>query len=306
MKKIIITGSNGFLGSYITEEFSSNSWEITGIDRKHESQRAEFDQKIEISHIQSVVPSKIFEDTLLSQQPEIFIHAAGPSSVSESIKNPLKDFEGSVNFLFYVMDALRRCSPKTRIIFLSSAAVYGNPILIPISETATSHPISPYGYHKMICEKLIEEFFIAYKIRGCSARVFSAYGPGQKKMVLWDICQKALKGTTVNLYGTGNETRDLIHAKDVARCIYLIAENGSFTAETYNVGNGVEVPVNTLAEEMLQALNSPNDIVFNQIEREGDPLRWCADISRIQALGYKSTISLKEGVQGYVEWVKRL
>ncbi|MGA9620537.1 NAD-dependent epimerase/dehydratase family protein [Methanoregula sp.] len=302
MKKIIITGSNGFLGSHIAEEFSRNSWHVTGIDRRPGSQKTEC--KTHISHIQSEVPSIHFDEILLSQQPELLIHAAGPSSVSDSIKNPLQDFEGSIMFFFNVLDAIRRCSPQTRLIFLSSAAVYGNPTTLPISETAPRHPISPYGFHKMICEKLIEEFFTIYKIRSCSARIFSSYGPGQKKMVLWDISRKALEGSSVNLFGSGKETRDLIHTTDLSRCIRLIAENGSFSAESYNIGNGVELSISTLAKEMVHALGTNNDIVFNQKVKEGDPLRWCADISRIQALGYRSTVSLTEGLQGYAEWVK--
>jgi len=304
MRNAIVTGSNGFLGSYIAEEFSRNSWAVTGIDRRPVSQEAGFDQPKQIYHIQSVVPSSSFDEILLSQQPEILIHAAGPSSVSDSIKNPVHDFEGSVRFLFNVLDALRRCSPKTRLIFLSSAAVYGNPTSLPISETAPRNPISPYGFHKMICEKLIEEFFSAYKIKSCSARIFSSYGPGQKKMVLWDIGQKALKGTPVTLYGTGNETRDLIHATDLSRCIRLIAENGSFLAESYNVGNGIEITINMLAKKMIHSLGTNNALVFNQKVRMGDPCRWCADISKIRALGYRSTISLAEGLHGYAEWVK--
>ena len=304
MRNAIVTGSNGFLGSYIAEEFSRNSWVVTGIDRRPVSQEAGFDQITQISHIQSVVPSTVFDEILLSQQPEIFIHAAGPSSVSDSIKNPVHDFEGSVRFLFNVLDALRRCSPRTRLIFLSSAAVYGNPTTLPISETTPLYPISPYGFHKMICEKLIEEFFSVYKIKSCSTRIFSSYGPGQKKMVLWDIGQKALKGTPVNLHGTGNETRDLIHANDLSRCIRLIAENGSFSAESYNIGNGIEISINTLAKKMIHSLGTDNDIVFNQKVLVGDPLRWCADISKIRALGYRSTISLAEGLHDYAEWVK--
>ena len=123
-------------------------------------------------------------------------------------------------------------------------------------------------------------------------------------MVLWDISRKALAGTTVNLYGKGNETRDLIHAKDLSRCIRLIAEKGSFSAEFYNIGNGIELSINTLAKEMIRALVTDNDIVFNQKVKEGDPLQWCADISKIRALGYRSTVSLTEGLQDYAEWVK--
>lgn len=306
MKQALITGSNGFLGSYIAEEFSRNSWVVTGIDRRLVSWNSELDQKPQISHIQSLVPSKSFDEILVSQQPDIFIHAAGPSSVSDSIHNPVQDFEGSVRFLFNVLDALRRCSPKTRLIFLSSAAVYGNPTKLPVSESTSLRPISPYGFHKMICEKLLEEFFSIYKIRSCSARIFSSYGPGQKKMVLWDIGQKALNGTTVNLFGTGDETRDLIHAKDLARCIRLIAENGSFSGESYNIGNGIEISISTIAKKMIHALGTKNDIEFNQRIKKGDPLRWYADISKIRALGYNPAVSLSDGLHEYAEWIKTL
>jgi nucleoside-diphosphate-sugar epimerase len=122
---------------------------------------------------------------------------------------------------------------------------------------------------------------------------------------MWDICQKAMNDRTVVLYGTGNETRDFIHAKDLAKCIHIIAEKGSFNADIYPVANGVEVSIQELAQRLVHALGGNSLVRFNGIIRLGDPLRWKADNSRIRTLGYSPAISLQKGLEDYTQWIKQ-
>jgi len=191
------------------------------------------------------------------------------------------------------------------VVFLSSAAVYGNPASIPIDEEGPLRPISPYGFHKLLSEKLAEEFHVVYGLRTCIVRIFSAYGPGLQRQVLWDICQKALSEPVVQLLGTGRETRDFVHASDVARGIRTVLEHASFQSEAYNLATGVETTIQDLASKLLNALDVTSSISFDGTVRQGDPMRWQADISRLSKLGFCPRISLAEGTRDYTRWVLR-
>jgi UDP-glucose 4-epimerase len=222
--------------------------------------------------------------------------------VGNSLADPAADFQGSVVALACVLDAARRIVPACRVLFLSSAAVYGDPAGLPISEQTPHWPLSPYGYHKSLCERLLEEYWSVYGLPGASLRLFSAYGPGLKRQVMWDVCQKVLRSDEVELFGTGEETRDFVHARDIGRAIALLLERAAFQAEAYNLASGEETRIADLARMIARALGRSVRLRFSGESRRGDPLRWRADLTRITGLGYRQGIPLEHGVAEYVAW----
>jgi UDP-glucose 4-epimerase len=301
VKKVVITGSNGFIGSRLSMHYTSSGYRVYGIDRPAMMNRSL--QRIpELSYYPMNLPDPLLENLLDEWQPDLLIHTAGSSSVPFSVLNPLGDFNGSVQLFYHVLDTVRRAIPSCIIIFLSSAAVYGNPIKLPVSEHDLICPVSPYGYHKFLCEKISEEFCKLYQLKVCSIRIFSAYGPGLMRQVLWDICNKAINDPVVSLFGTGKETRDFIHVADIAQAIHLVGSNASFLSESYNIASGIETPIAELASLVVDAIGNSKEIVFTREKRTGDPLRWKADIRKISDLGYSPKVDLKSGVQEYVKW----
>lgn len=248
------------------------------------------------------LPDPQMETRIKEWQPDLLIHAAAPSSVSFSVANPLGDFIGSAYLFFHLLDAVRRSAPDCKVIFLSSAAVYGNPSRLPVSEHAGIRPVSPYGYHKSLCEQIAAEFHHLYGIRICSVRIFSAYGPGLMRQVMWDICKKAVNDPSVELMGTGEESRDFVHVSDIAQALRSVALHADFNAEAYNLGNGLETTIGELASLIVQTLGGKSPITFTGEQREGDPLRWRADIAKLSALGYRHQMPLDKGIRDYVEW----
>jgi UDP-glucose 4-epimerase len=192
----------------------------------------------------------------------------------------------------------------SRLIYLSSAAVYGNPEKLPIQETQSFNPISPYGFHKLMSEQLCMEFFKIYNLPTASARIFSAYGPGLRRQVLWDICQKALTQPALKLLGTGEESRDFIHGRDVAKAIYLLAEKAPCQAEVYNLANGVETTIRELAELVLDKIGQPIPLEFDGSIRVGNPVNWQADINRLTQLGFAPEVPLERGINIYAQWCR--
>jgi UDP-glucose 4-epimerase len=221
------------------------------------------------------------------------------------VAGPLADFEGSVRIHAHVLDAVRRNAPEARVITLSSAAVYGNPQSLPIAEDSILAPISPYGYHKVLCETLLKEYYTVYGVQSAALRIFSAYGAGLRRQLLWDVCEKATAGE-VRLFGTGEETRDFIHADDVARACLAIAEGAPMHGEPYNVASGDETTVREVAERLVGEIAQGLPIHFTGEVRLGDPLRWQADISSVRALGFQPRVSLAEGVADYATWYESL
>lgn len=301
MKKILITGVNGFIGHSAAVYFG-NEYEVYGMDISTEY-RGEGEK---INYYQCNMSQSPAELSMIvtSIQPDVILHCAGSANVGASVVNPMADLDGNLHSLYQLLIALKSIEKKPKMIFMSSAGVYGNPKQLPIKETDEPAPISPYGLHKLMCEQLCHYFneVHGYKIR--SIRIFSAYGSGLRKQILWDMYQKYQNQGTIPLFGTGDETRDFIHVSDILQAIEcILAYDGE--EEIFNVANGEEVSIKELAHTYARKLGESEDIVsFNGETKAGDPLNWRADISLLKKIGYTKRMELAEGVGSYVEWVK--
>lgn len=291
----LVTGACGFLGSRIAEQLAGNEYRVVGIDR------GIGDAPAGIQCLAMSLPGDAFSEILATEQPSLIVHTAGPASVAASVADPLADFEGSVRVHAHVLEAVRLTVPDARFITLSSAAVYGNPSVLPIAEDAPLAPISPYGHHKAMCEALLREYSSIFGMKTCALRIFSAYGAGLKRQLLWDVCEKATAGS-VRLFGTGDETRDFIHADDVARAVLTLAEGAAFEGEAYNAATGNETSVREVVTQLVGAFAPGVAVEFSGEQRAGDPLRWRADIARIRGLGFEPSRSLADGLAEYVAW----
>jgi UDP-glucose 4-epimerase len=215
--------------------------------------------------------------------------------------DPAADYYSGPVLTFEVLNALRLHAPECRFIFLSSAAVYGNPNIIPVSETQPAAPISPYGFHKWQGELLCREFSQVYGVPTASARIFSAYGPGLRRQVVWDICQKALGGGLLVLQGTGQESRDFVHALDIAQAVETIVSHALMQGEAYNVASGREVTILELATIILKALGLAHQPQFDSVVPPGTPGNWRADITKLTALGFSQRVALESGLKTCAE-----
>ena len=295
--KILVIGCKGFIGKHVWQSYMSDEinecWGcdiVVDYNSKSYILLTEYDNDF----------SKIFQKYGF----DVCINCSGAASVPDSFITTLRDFTLNTYNVAKILEAIKNYSPNCKFINLSSAAVYGNPIELPIKEDSIPNPLSPYGKHKLAAEELCKEYYQYFSLQTCSIRIFSAYGPGLKKQILWDIFQQSLAGNTVHLFGTGKETRDFIYISDIARIIKCIIIKGNFNASIYNVGNGNEVSISTLATEVLKQLNYKGQVNFSMEERLGDPSNWKASISNITNLGYRQKVTLTEGVKNYIKWLK--
>ena len=134
-------------------------------------------------------------------------------------------------------------------------------------------------------------------------RVFSAYGEGLRKQLFWDIYQKSKQGDNVELFGTGEETRDFIYIKDILLAIDCILSASPFDADIVNVASGVSFSIRDAATLFLETMEIKKDIRFTNIIKQGDPIGWKADISKLRAYGFIPSFDLKDGFLGYKQWI---
>lgn len=300
-QSILITGVSGFIGRYVARYFSEQGWSVIGIDNSPP-------ENAPIANLSAYyclqLPDIALNNLLKEHSPQVCIHCAGRASVGLSMTNPVADFYTNTVLTFEILNALRFNTPKCRFIFLSSAAVYGNPESLPVSETQSLAPLSPYGFHKQQCEQLCLEFTKVYDLQTASLRIFSAYGPGLRRQVLWDICQKAITQNSITLHGSGQESRDFIHALDIAKALMVVANFAPMQGEVYNLASGREVSIYELTKIVLGSLEYEGIPQFDGVVPIGTPLNWRAETSKLAALGFSTSVALERGVKTFANWCR--
>lgn len=279
--KILITGCRGFVGASVGHFALAAGHQVLGISRSSQPESDWVGQHLQADAAQDDLAGVIGEFN-----PDLLLQAAGSASVGASITDPTADFRATAVTFMNVLESVRRSGRQPLVVFPSSAAVYGNPTSLPIHELTPLLPISPYGFHKAACETFAHEYSTCFGVGIAVCRLFSLYGRRQRRLLVWEIYQQlAGPAETVELQGTGTETRDFLHVDDLSRAILGLREaapRGICT--TVNIASGIETLVLQLAE-MLRALVAPEkDLHCRGRVRPGDPVRWAADTRRLRAL----------------------
>lgn len=294
--KILIIGSRGFIGHHLFSYFAEKDIAVWGTDVVDDYINKERYFLIDASNSDY---SSVFQ----SSEYDLCVNCSGAANVPESLKNPLRDYYLNTVNVFKILEAIRKYQPACKFINLSSAAVYGNPKQMPVKEDARPDPLSPYGFHKLQAEQICKEFYDFYNIRTCSIRIFSVYGPGLKKQLFWDLHNKANKGVPFSLFGTGNESRDFIYILDLVKAIELVAGLSAFNADVINIANGKEIMIKNVVSVFFGLFDHEISYLFSGETREGDPVNWVADISKLISYGYQPSFTIENGLEKYYEWV---
>ena len=279
--RMLVTGASGFVGTITAVEALRRGWTVLGCGRAEKGP----------SHLACLWQTWSDDAHEMARviadfAPDVVFHAAGSASVAASFASPESDWAASGGTWTTVLEAVRLAELKPLIVFPSSAAVYGNPDQLPVPESDTLHPISPYGRHKVRCEELAREYRDQHGLRIAVFRLFSLFGPQQKRLLARELFEQAHgESSCITLGGTGHETRDYISGRDFGCAVAAFVEQYREEPVTklepwiFNVASGVETPVLRLAELMKSAVGCAKEIVCRNQVREGDPTRWVADVS---------------------------
>lgn len=288
---VLVLGSSGFIGSHLVSSLNSQLFDVSGVDILGSTKT---DSKYQV-----VSNQKQSFEFLEKNNFDVVINCVGSANVQKSFENPVNDFEINTAHFAQLLDILRKKQKLPKVVQLSSAAVYGDPAERPVKEDSLRSAISPYGLHKTMAEDLALAYHNFYSLPTCCLRLFSVYGPGQKKLIFWDIFQKYKSAETskIKLFGSGDETRDFIFIDDVVSAIEVVIRSTKFKGEKINLASGEEIKIASAAKLFLNELNPHFKIEFSREEKKGDPKRWQADMAVLGAMGFAPKISLEQGLK---------
>ncbi len=291
--KILITGSSGQLGSFLLEHFS-NRYEALGLDRVV----PKIDPLKPITRIGDMLDFESVKEII--KDMDVVVHCAAQVSVNASVKDPFFDAENNILGTLRALVAARDCNVG-KFIYISSAAVYGNPEYLPIDEKHPTRPMSPYGLSKLAGEKYALLFNEVYGLNSVAIRPFNIYSERQDPSnpytgVISKFIDRAKSGKPAVVFGDGNQTRDFIHIQDVVKLIDLVVKK-DVNGEVFNCATGIRTTINRLAEVV-------NDVYGNDLEPlhgelpKGDIRHSYASIeSAKEKLGFAPDISLEKGLR---------
>ena len=302
--KVLVTGAAGFLGVHLCERLKRQNCVLVGLDEVETTASGGFAQFV-------VGDLALEADRCVRElQPDLVFHLAGGASVNDALRDPDGDFDRTVPATARLLTAAGRAARPPKLVFFSSAAVYGEVDALPVRERDPRRPISPYGAHKAACETLFEHYARMHGLSVAILRIFSAYGEGLRRQFFWDFATRALDAaargeTSVTAKGAGDETRDFIHAGDVARAATHVALSMGDQpgVRVLNVASGEETAISTAAEQVLAALGLDLEIRFEGAAMAGYPRRWRADVSQLAALRFRAERTLADQLPGLTRWI---
>ena len=306
MKKVLITGAAGFIGSNLSHRMLQAGYSVIGIDNFDSF----YDPQIKHKAIQKLALNpdfKLYEgdirnrsllDTVFEiEKPALVIHLAARAGVRPSIEQPELYYDVNVNGTLVLLEAMRKAGIKD-LLFASSSSVYGNNKKVPFSETdSVDNPISPYAATKKAGELLCYTYHHLYNFNIFCLRFFTVYGPGQRpEMAIQQFGRKIAEGLPITLFGDGSTRRDYTFIDDITNGIIASSDN-LIGYEILNLGNSDTISLIDLVHNIEETLGEKAIIEWQPMQ-PGDVEITFADISKAQKLiGYKPDYPVKKGLQ---------
>lgn len=301
---LLVTGAHGFIGRHVCRHLADNGARVCGIGHGNWP-AAELTRSGLIHWVNGEIAAANLDPIAALHGPlAAVVHLAGGATVGASLSAPLEDFSRTCETTGRLLEWIRLRSPHTAVVAISSAAVYGAAHRGPIAESARTEPYSPYGVHKLIMEMLCRSYAREFGIATLILRLFSVYGEGLRKQLLWDLCSAFETRGAATLGGSGEELRDWIHVADAAALIRRAVPLASAQAPVLNGGTGRGTAVATIAREVASAWGGTPAVTFSGVGRPGDPPSLIADSGKAAALGFEPQIALQRGLRRYVEWFR--
>lgn len=264
---ILVTGGAGFIGSHIVDELINNSYNVIVADNLSTGRMENINNSAIFYNIDIKDKTRL-ETLFINNKIKYIIHLAAQASVGYSMKYPICDANENIISSLNLIELAKKYNIK-KLIVSSTAAVYGEPQYLPIDENHNANPSSYYGLSKLTMEKYIELSNIDYII----FRFSNVYGPRQipegEAGVVSIFMDYFINNNEINIFGDGNQTRDFIYVKDIAKILFLCIKNDNMTKEIINISSNVSISINELYEKLKHI--TKKDLKVNYLEeRKGD------------------------------------
>ncbi len=310
MKTAIVTGACGFIGSHLVDDLLANDYRVIGIDNLRTGTKENLDSAMENEKfhliIQDILSENLAED--IDERIDCIFHLAAISSVKKSIEDPLQVNEVNVKGTVNVLELARRLGAK-RFVFSSSAAVYGDPKEMPISEETPVSPLSPYAASKIAGEMYIHSYHNSFGIDTTILRFFNVYGPRQAYSeysgVISIFNNQALANNPITIEGDGYQTRSFIYVEDVVQATRLAGEFGEAKGTIMNLSGLNQISILELAQRIKQNVDGCSSKIVHKGARGGDVRDSIGKMERARRiLKFTPEVSLDEGLRETVSWYR--
>jgi len=324
--RVLITGGGGFIGSHLAEYSLKKGREVTVVDnlsRTGYNIRYLKEKYPKLKFIKGDVSNpKVFQG--ITDDVDLVYHCAAQVAVTTSLTNPRLDYETNADGTFNLCESLRKSKSDAPIVFCSTNKVYGD-LELPVVEGKTrykykeivgideSYPLEtncPYGGSKIMAEYILDTFYHSFGLKSVKARMSCIYGTRQfgnedQGWIAW-FTIAALLGKQIIIYGDGKQVRDVLYIADQNEAFELLAKKINQTkGKGYNLGGGPE-NTTSLFEllDLIDELTGKRSKLKYDSWRMGDQKVYITDIKKIESLGWKPKVDIKQGVEKLVEWTR--
>jgi UDP-glucose 4-epimerase len=305
---VLVTGGLGYIGSYVVRDLCDRGWQVRVLDNRYRCDPKTASELAALDGVEVVEGDIRYAHMVESatQGVEAVVHLAAVC-MNKSIADPTESLDVNLMGTQNVLDAASRASVR-RIVYASSASVYGNPTQLPMREDDKLAPITPYCVAKLAGEQMLDFYARRAKLSWLALRFFNVYGPGQPTdayytSVVVTFLNRLAAGEAPVIDGRGDQSMDFVHVTDVARSVGMAVDSQA-SGDVLNVGTGQQTTISDLADLLVRSLGSDVQPVFRP--REVLVTRRQAAIDRIEeVLGWRPQVGLEEGIASVLDWHKR-
>jgi UDP-glucose 4-epimerase len=305
---VLVTGGLGYIGSHVVRDLLERGWRVRVLDNRYRCIEAVAAEITALDGVEMIEGDVRYAHTVETavRGVEAVVHLAAVC-MNKSIADPTESLDVNLMGTQNVLDAAGRAGVR-RIIYASSASVYGNPTSLPMRETDPLAPITPYCVAKLAGEQMLAFYARRTNMSWLALRFFNVYGPGQPTdayytSVVLTFLDRIVRGESPVIDGKGEQTMDFVHVFDVAQSVGM-ALDGNATGEALNVGTGTQTSIAELADLLVRSVGSdavpifrPREVLVTQREASVDRIR--------EVLGWYPTIDVEHGIRSILDWHKQ-
>ena len=303
--KVMVTGGAGFIGSHVVDVLIENGYEVVIVDNLANGSKANINKKAKFYEVD--ITSKELNKVFAQERPDFVCHQAAHINVRNSLKDPVMDSENNILGSINLLELCKQYKVKKVVYASSGGAIYGEPEYMPCDENHPIKPLSPYGVSKYAVE-LFLNYYHTFGLDFCALRYANVYGPRQDPLgeagVVAIFANKLLSDQPCKINGDGEQTRDFVYVKDVARANLLAIKKNCKTCAV-NIGVGCELSINELYEQMTRLLSIKKKAIHGPAIK-GEVYKIYLDIKKAkEVLGWKPKYDFDKGLQETLDWFKK-
>jgi nucleoside-diphosphate-sugar epimerase len=308
--KVLVTGGAGFIGRWVVKRLLEDGHDVWIMDNLSNGRKENIEEFLNVNHLKEFIHGDIKDKELLSKlfknKFELCYHLGASINVQDSLDDPQTTFNNDVIGTFHVLEECRK--HKTKIVFMSTCMVYDKAHdYNGITELHPTNPASPYAGSKISGESMVLSYWNGYKLPAVVIRPFNTYGPFQKTGgeggVVAIFIKRNLEGKTLNIYGDGTQTRDLLYVDDCARFVVEAGYSDCVNGEILNAGSGRDISINNLAKLITKSEEQIEHV--SHIHPQSEIQKLLCNYSKTEKLlNWNPEVTLEEGLRRTEEWIK--